>query len=81
MSTTRPITLSPALIDRSKAAVRSLIEELRTVPSTVAAVEYAEINGRLRTLAALGLIGADEEQDLHLHANKARQVAEENKER
>lgn len=77
MSTTRPITLSPALIDSSVAAVRRLIEDLRTMPAAVVAVEYAELNGRLRTLAALGLIDAVQEDELYLQANKARQVAEE----
>jgi hypothetical protein len=78
MSKTKPITLSPMLIDRCKTAVRGLIEELRTMPAAMVAVEYVELNGRLCTLFALGLIDADEEQELHLQANKARQVAEEN---
>ena len=77
MGTTQPITRSGELIDRYKTAIRSLIEELRTTPAAVAAVEYAELNGRLRTLAALGLINADEEQELFLQANTARQIAEE----
>lgn len=72
MGTTRPFSLSVALIDRHKAMIRRLIEELRTIP---AALEYAELHGRLRTPLELGLLDADEEQERYLQANVARQIA------
>ena len=75
MGTTRPFSLSVALIDRHKAMIRRLIEELRTIPA--AALEYAELHGRLRTLSELDLLDADEEQERYLQANVARRIAEE----
>lgn len=75
MSTT--ITLRTQHVQAVKEALRRLIEELRSTPVQILAQERAEVEGRLRTLAALGLIDAEEEQELYSLAEAARQPGEE----
>ena len=75
MSTT--ITLKTQQVQAVNQALRRLIDALRSTPVAILAQERAEVEGRLRTLAALGLIDAEEEQELYSLAEAARQAAEE----
>lgn len=73
MSTT--ITLRTQQVPAVNQSLRRLIEALRSTPVAVLAQERAEVEGRLRTLAALGLIDAEEEQEWYYLAEVARQPA------
>ncbi|MCK9814606.1 hypothetical protein M1B35_10835 [Pseudomonas sp. MAFF 302046] len=75
MSTT--ITLNAQRVQAANQALRALIEALRSKPIDILVQERADIEGRLRTLAALGLVDAEEEQELYYLAEAARLAAEE----
>lgn len=77
MNTPNTITLSAQRVQAVKQALRTLIEALRTMPVDILAQERADIEGRLRTMAALGLVEADEEQELYYLAEAALHYAEE----
>lgn len=70
------ITLRTQQVQAVNQSLRQLINALRTTPVAILAQERAKVEGRLRTLAALGLIDADEEQELYYLAEAARQAAE-----
>jgi len=74
MSTT--ITLRVQQVRTVKEVLRQLIEALRSTPVAILAQKRAEVEGRLRTLAALGLLDIEEEQELYYLAETARQAAE-----
>jgi len=69
------ITLSTKRVQAVKQALRQLIEELRSTPVEILDQERANVEGRLRTLAALGLIDLEEEKELYYMAEAARQAA------